>query len=168
MYVIPLEIQLPLMPAFSKFSNIEAQVRLYPMKSPPFMSLWITSCKSKISRGFLAKLNKSMTKTLDRFELLAIFPRFTSCQPSCTFVSINQMQFYASLTSKGFYLLLKQGKISEIQRLVRLEIFQKIWTSFVRKNSENKDHSIRKFAKIKHHISTIGTKILGKYKHHQY
>jgi hypothetical protein len=45
-------------------------------------------------------------------------------------------------------------------------MFQKIWTSFVRQNLENKDHGIWKFAKIKHHISTTGTTILGKYKHH--
>ena len=32
--------------------------------------------------------------------------------------------------------------------------------------SKNKDHSIRKFAKIKDHIRTIGTEILGKYKDH--
>ena len=32
--------------------------------------------------------------------------------------------------------------------------------------SENKDYSIRKFAKIKDHIRTITSKILGKYKDH--
>ena len=37
---------------------------------------------------------------------------------------------------------------------------------YYQKNSKNKDHSIRKFVKIKDHIRTIGTKILGKYKDH--
>ena len=41
-----------------------------------------------------------------------------------------------------------------------------IRTGFIKKNSKNKDHSIRKFAKIKDHIRTIGAKILGKYKDH--
>ena len=39
-------------------------------------------------------------------------------------------------------------------------------TGFIKKKSKNKDHSIRKFEKIKDHIRTIGTKILGKYKDH--
>ena len=41
-----------------------------------------------------------------------------------------------------------------------------IRTGTIKKNSKNKDHSIRKFVKIKDHIRTIGTKILGKYKDH--
>ena len=43
-----------------------------------------------------------------------------------------------------------------------------IRTGTIKIFSKNKDHSIRKFAKIKDHIRTIGTKILGKYKDHYY
>ena len=42
----------------------------------------------------------------------------------------------------------------------------KDWEGTIKIFSKNKDHSIRKFAKIKDHIRTIGTKILGKYKDH--